>query len=102
MIHLNFGPDKPHEWVTEEEFKRRYPKLWAHIDAPRPFQEIGKEYWDLRREARITLREMSKKIGVPVSTLCDMEQGRTQFTEAIIKEYTQAFNRNVDKTPASG
>ena len=92
MIHLNFGHDKPHEWVTEEEFKKRYSKLWAHINAPRPFQEIGKEYWDLRRKARFTLREMSKKLNVPISTLCDMEQGRKQFTEDVVKEYKRCLN----------
>ena len=86
MIHINNG-DNSHEWLTEEEFKERFPE----IDLTDRRTEESQRLRKIRTKKRITMREMSKLTGLSVIEISDIERGRIRDQQAIDK-YIKVLN----------
>lgn len=55
--------------------------------------EIGKDLSIKRREALLTLREVSASMGLSISYVCDLEKGRKKWTEKKKADFLQAIKR---------
>jgi len=97
MIHLNKGPDKPHEWVTEEEFEKRYPALATAIREKPDENEHGQKLKAMRLKRGITIRQLSIATGESCAEICNIEQGRKNITPEINDKYCLGLN-DADRT----
>lgn len=68
MIHLNKG-DGEHEWITEDEFKKRYPEI--DLSPSKPDDRLRR----IRIKKRITLRQLSEHSGLSIADLSRIERG---------------------------
>lgn len=76
MIHINRGDGK-HEFLTKKEYEARYGQL---PDTNGQLAEQAKSLRMARIEARVTLRELAKEMGVRPSWLSGLEHGREEIT----------------------
>lgn len=76
MIHINKGENNPHEWITEEEFKERYPQL-----VPVESTEIGERLRKARMGKKITLRDFGQLTGLGALKISEIEHGRVREPE---------------------
>jgi len=65
LAHLNYGPDKPHEWKEID-----WPE-YAPADVER-----GRRFREARRAANVGIGEMADRLGVSPSVITDLEHGR--------------------------
>lgn len=86
MIHLDFT-DGTSAWLTSEQLAEKYPELHAYINQPKPYADQGKQLRDMRVEMNISLREMSKRLGIKASELCKFERGIIRPTEDMKRDY---------------
>jgi hypothetical protein len=86
MIHVNNG-NQPHEWLTQEEFDKKYPGLQAKINGMR--QQKGLR--ERREAARMTLRELSQITGIDGITLSDAEIGAEVLEESLYRKVVAAL-----------
>ena len=97
MIHLNKGPDQPHEWITKEEFEKRYPALAATLRETPEKNEHGQKLKAMRLRRKITVHQLSLSTGFSCAEICNIEQGRTNITADINDKYCIGLNDSVDK-----
>jgi hypothetical protein len=48
---------------------------------------IGKKFNAMRRDARLTLRAVAVKMGISISYLSDMEQGRKNWSRERVRQF---------------
>lgn len=87
MIHLNKGEGKPHEWLTEDQFKERYPDLHRILNEHRDYRQEGERLKNVRVNKSITLRKMSEISGISIADLSRIESGKREATQAEIDQY---------------
>jgi len=92
MIHLNKGENQPHEWITTEEFEKRFPELAKEINKPVDENEHGQKLKALRIKKGLTLRVFAKRTGFRPSEICDYERGRKEITTEINDRYCIGLN----------
>ena len=92
MIHLNKGENQPHEWITWEEFEKRYPNLAKEIKRPVDKNEHGQKLKALRQKKQMTISELAYWTGFGCAEICDIEQGRKQITPEINDTYCLGLN----------
>jgi len=85
VVHINRG-NKPHEFLTDEQFKERYPKLWDRLQ-PGLWESEGKKLREIRKSKSITLREMAKRLNINPSDLSDIEFGRVKAPDDLKSKY---------------
>jgi hypothetical protein len=89
MIHLNTGDDSSkHEWVTEEEFKKRFPDLHKSLNEPVDNDLLRKT----RIKKRVMLKDMVKATGLERDVLSGIEQGIVN-DQKLIDIYIEALNK---------
>ena len=95
MIHLNKG-NQPHEFVTQEEFQKRYPGLDKLIkDAPRT-----KDFRRKRKENHISLVPISNKTAIPVDEISQFEIGARILPDEQITKLFEALDEIISKKEA--
>jgi DNA-binding Xre family transcriptional regulator len=92
MIHINKGKNAPHEWITAEEFQKRYPELAKTLAEPRPFNEHGNKLKAIRMKRRLTIHELSKRTGFTSSEISRIESGNLEITSEINDRYCLGLN----------
>ena len=80
MIHVNRG-DKPHEWLTDEQFKAKYPDAHRAMHEPRPYEKEGRALKQHRIDKRLTLRKFAPLMGLSPSELSRYEIGKENPAE---------------------
>lgn len=86
MIHLNKS-DGQHEWVTEEEFKKRFPDI--DLSVPK-----GSQVFKNRRIKKgIKMRDMAEHLGITVTELSRMEKDDLNFKPPLLDKYVHFLNR---------
>jgi len=90
MIHINRG-NMPHECLTDDEFKERYPELHDSINQPRPWEYMGNALSRERRCAGITIRELAKRLNMTMTDLSAIETGRVEPTNKFMSRYCEAI-----------
>ena len=80
MIHLNKG-NKPHEFVSEQEFAKKYPGLQkALLQLPRQKQSRAR-----REELGMSILDLSRITGLTTVEIRDFEIGAKALEESQIK-----------------
>jgi translation elongation factor EF-Tu-like GTPase len=88
MIHLNTGNDSSkHEWVTEEEFKKRFHDLHKSLNEP-----VDDTLRKVRMKKRVTIREMIKATGLGADVISRIERGKIR-DQKLIDTYIEALNK---------
>ena len=91
LIHINKG-EEPHEWITREEFKKRYPDLYAELSRPIVPDSPGQKLREKRIQKRITIRKLIELSGLTASEICSIENGRIEVTADIENKYLRALD----------
>lgn len=87
MIHMNKG-GLPHEWLTEEQFKERYPDLDF---GPPKFADEAKRIQEYRRAGRILLREISAHLGISHVEASKIDLGYVRATPEQLAKIEELF-----------
>ena len=85
MITINKGYIT--EQITKDEFIRRFPDVHKALNTPPDYIAEGKRLQAVRMKYRKTLREVAERLGMTVSELNNIEQGRKSATSRIVDAY---------------
>lgn len=89
MIHINTGNNSSkHEWLTDEEFKERFPDLHKTLNEPVVDDLLRKT----RIKKRVMLKDIVKATGLERDVLSKIEQGKVK-DQKLIDIYTEALNK---------
>ena len=93
MHHINYGENKPHGWLTNDELEEKHPDFFAAVNRPRPFAEQGKVLRDIRIQARIVMRDMAAAIRMRPLAISEIERGlRSTNWRKLRKLYREAVD----------
>lgn len=56
---------------------------------------VGEELKKSREEAKMTMKQLAKKLGVSESFINEVEQGRRVVNEDLMKRYSKVLNKNI-------
>jgi len=60
-------------------------------------KKIGKMIRDLRKDKRISLRELAKEVGMSFVNLSYIENGRVQTSKEVLRKISKALDYDFDK-----
>ncbi len=80
MIHLNKGEKEPHEWISKEEFAKRYPDLVKSLK-----EKTENPLAKIRAKKRITVRQLSKISGLTIQEIIGIETDKIKDQKMIDK-----------------
>jgi len=86
MIHLDLA-DGTSEWLTDDQLKEKYPELYLALRKPASYAEYGGKLRGIRVQQEVTQLEMARLLGISVSAISDIEQGRIEPTQEQVDAY---------------